>query len=121
MKSFPVKIFPDDFSNKRFWQKVAIKSPDECWLWLSTKKEGGYGLFGLMGLNRMAHRLVLFGVGERSEYLYALHKCDNPSCVNPKHLFAGTQKDNVRDCMDKGRFTRRGKLDSSTGKNDFTQ
>lgn len=87
-----------------FWDKVQTGGWDECWLWLGAKNKDGYGNVWVDGKCMLAHRAVWerekFAIGEG---LYVLHRCDNPSCVNPNHLFLGTQKDNVRDCAEKGR------------------
>lgn len=78
--------------------------PDtECVIWPFRKDKDGYGVFASMGFNR-AHRASYFLFkGDFDKKLYVLHRCDNPSCVNPNHLFLGTQLDNVRDMISKGR------------------
>lgn len=76
-----------------------------CWIWKSTKDRDGYGLFKLGGKMVRAHRLawaLRHGI-EAPEGKCVLHHCDNPSCVNPDHLFLGTRVDNQRDMMKKGR------------------
>lgn len=83
-----------------FWTKVKINSPFKCWEWLAYKNHNGYGMFR----QRRAHRIVWSLVnGLIPDEIFVLHKCDNPSCVNPGHLFLGTQVDNMRDKMEKGR------------------
>lgn len=91
---------------KRFWEKVKKASNDECWLWLGGKTYGGYGVIGSGGRHGLirAHRLSWEIANSKiPEGLWVLHKCDNPPCVNPKHLFLGTQSDNMNDCIAKGR------------------
>ncbi len=83
-----------------FESKVDIKGEDECWNWTGCKSKAGYGQF----LGQYAHRIAYeMYTGERVYHLHVLHRCDNPSCVNPSHLFLGTHADNMRDMKDKGR------------------
>jgi hypothetical protein len=82
----------------RFESKFTKGNPEDCWLWESTKIPAGYGNFWAEGKLRGAHR-VSYGlyVGDFPEHMCVLHKCDNPSCVNPKHLVLGTALDNSKD------------------------
>ena len=92
----------------RFWSKVNILGADDCWEWQAHRKGNGYGQFTLRkGVFLTASRvsLALSGVVLGPE-LVACHTCDNPPCVNPNHLFAGTQRDNGNDCVQKGRANR---------------
>jgi len=89
---------------ERFWSRVNIAGADECWEWRSTKQTYGYGILKIKGKMKGAHRLAwLFTNGEIPNGLWVLHKCDNPSCVNPNHLFLGTARDNAQDRARKGR------------------
>ncbi len=90
----------------RFWSK--FDRPEHgCWEWRAALHEHGYGIMGKgprsAGLIR-AHRVswLLFN-GPIPDDLEVLHHCDNPKCVRPDHLFLGTQKDNIHDCISKGR------------------
>jgi hypothetical protein len=89
--------------NIRFWNKV--NKTKKCWEWLATKNNKGYGRIQVNGKSRLAHR-ISYGLknGEIPRGLEVLHKCDNPLCVNPKHLFLGTHKDNLQDMAKKGRW-----------------
>lgn len=84
----------------RFWAKVDKRGPDECWNWLGAKARarGGYGQFGIRGYIARAHRVSwkLFH-GDIPEGVLVLHKCGNPSCVNPDHLYLGNNSDNMMD------------------------
>jgi hypothetical protein len=90
---------------KIFWSKVIIKGKDDCWEWTGNKDKDKYGLFYIDGINHRVHRFsfTLSGGILNSDNPLVLHRCDNPGCVNPAHLFAGSQKDNIYDCIKKGR------------------
>ena len=86
----------------RFWEKVQIGQT--CWTWTGDKTNG-YGRFWFKGQNISAHRYSYeTQVGPIPEGLLVCHHCDNPSCVRPSHLFVGTQKENLQDCISKGRY-----------------
>lgn len=89
----------------RFWSHVAIGSDEECWLWTGCTTACGYGRASRYGgANVLAHRLAYeLAVGEVPDGLCVMHVCDTPACVNPAHLRLGTQRDNVADCVAKGR------------------
>lgn len=92
---------------QRFWAKVDRRGPDECWLWTATVVGKGYGSMwpgGPVGTKVYAHRLSwTLHFGEIPDGLFVCHRCDTPRCVNPTHLFLGTNLDNVRDMIAKGR------------------
>lgn len=89
----------------RFFEKVK-KSPS-CWNWIANKNKKGYGRFWVNGRNEFAHRTSWRMLHGRVNFnLRVLHRCDNPSCVNPKHLFLGTHADNGSDKAKKGRAAR---------------
>ena len=99
-----------DSNVANFWRKVKKAGEHDCWEWTAYKNDRGYGVmdFGSrrLGLRRTykAHRVSYFiHNGDFDENLNVCHHCDNPGCVNPNHLFLGTQKDNVRDMLSKNR------------------
>jgi len=85
----------------RFWAKV--NKTEDCWIWTGAKHKFGYGRFTIEHRKTTtAHRMAwILTYGETD--LHVLHKCDNPPCVRPDHLFVGTHTDNMRDCWNKGR------------------
>lgn len=91
-----------DAERKRFWAKV--RKSRGCWLWTGSRNRKGYGRFMWRGRVRWAHRLAYVDAhGTLDPNLLVCHHCDTPACVRPDHLFQGTQIDNKRDSMRKGR------------------
>jgi hypothetical protein len=92
---------------QRFWSHVDRRGPDECWTWTAARDHHGYGIFGIGGHDcRMLHanRIAwILTYGPIPAGLFACHKCDNPPCCNPTHLFLGTNTDNMADMKRKGR------------------
>jgi hypothetical protein len=97
---------------EHFWSKVDKNGPTPthqpglgaCWIWLGSRKENGYGQCYVNRRPIYAHRFAYeHAVGPLTDGLRALHRCDNPPCVRPDHLFAGTQSDNTKDAIQKGR------------------
>lgn len=83
-----------------------IEKTDSCWLWIGAKNKVGYGYFqDKLTRNKYAHRFSYNHFkGFIADGLFVLHNCDNPSCVNPDHLFLGTHDDNMKDAVRKNRF-----------------
>lgn len=100
----------------RYWPRVDKSGPGGCWLWASTRNpRNGYGMFGgprelrpsgkSHCVPRYAHRVAWeLAHGPIPDGQWVLHSCDVPYCVNPAHLFLGTQKDNMADAAQKGRL-----------------
>ena len=91
---------------ERFWAKV--DQSGECWVWTGAKRSKGYGAFAYIKngdvIHGRAHRYSYeLHTGPIPAGLFVLHRCDNPACVRPDHLFLGTNQDNVTDMMRKGR------------------
>lgn len=86
----------------RFWDKVQVSNI--CWEWVGSITKDGYGQFFYQGSLWGAHRASFqIFVGDIQPGLLICHSCDNPSCVNPDHLFQGTYSDNIQDMLSKGR------------------
>jgi hypothetical protein len=96
------------YKDKRaaFWKKVDVGDPNDCWIWQRAKSPDGYGKCLYLG-EQLAHRAAWKDTyGEIPNGFCVLHSCDNPACVNPKHLFLGTRDDNMADRNAKGRQAR---------------
>lgn len=95
---------------ERFWSKVNKNGPvpphcpklGRCWVWIGSKNKAGYGQFSVLGKQTRAHHYLISEKPKSGQI--AMHKCDNPPCVNPLHIRVGTQSDNMQDCKSKGRL-----------------
>lgn len=91
---------------KRFWAKVNLAGPNDCWEWTAGRSAGRYGAIkvgGKHGRDLKAHRVQAVWRGDDVAGRVVMHTCDNTVCVNPAHLVTSTQLDNVQDMIAKGR------------------
>lgn len=89
----------------RFWEKVVDVGTTGCWTWTASTSRG-YGKIDVDGKTRIATHVALFLDTGRWPKKFVLHKCDNPACVRPDHLYEGTRKQNGTDAVTRGRTSR---------------
>ena len=106
----------------RFWAKVDRRGGNECWEWKGYRALLGYGRVKFRaGETQMSHRIAyLLANGEHPESMFVCHRCDNPPCCNPNHLFLGTHLDNMKDMAAKGRSGSNGVIGENHAKARFT-
>lgn len=91
----------------KFWSRVVIRSDFQCWEWTGARNAKGYGRAVVSGSLQLAHRIAYQDMaGPIPDGQIIRHTCDNPSCVNPRHLLAGTHADNASDAVLRGRFSK---------------
>jgi len=91
----------------RFWNRIRRGGEDECWPWLASCTPKGYGRIGSGRYQYYAHRVAWeLAHGPIPDGMFVCHHCDTPCCCNEKHLFLGTNSDNMKDCARKGRLNR---------------
>lgn len=95
---------PRQSEELRFWSKVRIAWPDDCWEWQAGTDTAGYGKFKRAGRTVRSHRYALLAAHDMLDTdKHVLHSCDNPPCCNPAHLRLGTNAENVADMVSRGR------------------
>lgn len=93
---------PPRSTPEKFWKRV--NKTEYCWIWMGAHQKDGYGILTYHQKGYLAHRLSYeLCNGLIPDGLYVCHTCDNPSCVNPSHLYLGTQSDNMKDRARRGR------------------
>lgn len=91
---------------ERFWAKVEVGAPDDCWPWVGARNSDGYGVIRTEDGLKLAHRVSVILDGRDPTGRVAKHACDTTYCVNPRHLAVGTQAENIRECVERGRNNR---------------
>lgn len=106
----PLGYNPAYTTEDRFWAKVKKAEPELCWAWIAGTLNTGYGRFVKDGRKCLAHRVAWeYTYGPIPKKMFVCHHCDNKNCVNPGHLYLGTNGTNIRDYFSKGNaFVRRG-------------
>lgn len=90
-----------------FWSRVSVGAPDVCWLWRGGLTDKGYGRPRINTVKTYAHRIAyVITHGPLIDDMEVCHRCDQPACCNPAHLFIGTHAQNMRDMSLKGRAAR---------------
>ena len=103
-RDIPLASVQDPAFLDRYWKKVKKRGADECWEWQAGTVGNGYGMVGVGGGVRLAHRIsFLLANGHLPATKCVLHRCDNPRCVNPSHLLLGTHSENTEDRVNKDR------------------
>jgi len=101
----------------KYTEDLSFFTDEDCWNWIGNMTDRGYGTISFLGKPFRVHRLTYWiyvdfcqsGLIFKSEIIIR-HKCDNPSCINPKHLLKGTQLDNVNDRETRNRSSFRNKI-----------
>lgn len=108
-----------DFHSKTYLlSKIKLDQVSGCWNWLGQKDKDGYGQYRISSHSKWtkAHReSYLLFIGDFDDHLFVLHQCDNKTCINPSHLYPGTQQQNVQDMIERGNPVWRNKQSRAQG------
>lgn len=95
---------PDTEAISRLFNKSVFSPDSDCLIYTGYTDDNGYGVMTYRGRSHKAHRLMMTAFTDIPQGMVVMHSCDNPSCIHPSHLRIGTQRENVHDCIQKGRF-----------------
>ncbi len=104
LETVQITLLPSEI--ERFWSYVDIRSADDCWEWQGARSARGYGIFSAYGATQRTYRAhrVASAIAHGDTHKIILHKCNNPSCCNPKHLSPGTLSENTQQAIREGRW-----------------
>jgi hypothetical protein len=96
---------PEPARREDFWARVHKAGADDCWNWSGGRSSDGYGVHKIRRYYRTAAHRIAYALANQEEPgdFHVCHRCDNPVCCNPAHLFLGTAADNAQDKVQKGR------------------
>lgn len=101
----------------RFWANVETGENDACWEWKGRRNSSGYGIFDHNNRPNIASRFCFeMQNGPLPSDIFVCHRCDNPACVNPRHLWPGTHRENMKDAVSKGRTRNAPRYGSASNK-----
>jgi len=121
MSNRPLLIRATSELAARFWPKVRRAGLNECWEWQGKRSNKGYGVFWFNGRVLRANRVaVALACGSIAD-AFALHRCNNPSCCNPVHLYIGGPRANILQCVNDGRYVKHGCRGEDSGKAKLTE
>lgn len=109
------------YEEARFWSKVDVHEISRCWEWQAATDGHGYGQFSYQGQQMRSNRVAWTLERDNPKDKMVLHKCHNPACVNPEHLYLGDNSDNMQDASDRGTLSKGRSPGSTNGNSKLTE